>query len=711
MATTHTLLSFDDLEFLLHKKDLTDLYGERCGTLNLVINPYDLFLPDELDDDWCNDPFNCCFTDVYASIGTEYSYIDPPELIYKEHCATNGSWPDGTPCTPILPPFNITGTHHYYATKPGEVVSGILSKLGASWDPSLRSTADVSNNFTFRAESDGPGSSEIVTEEQGVIVQQQPAPAPTALATLATASTGKSVEQEWMTFFSYHTSINWSTVESQGKVLYSQALNPAINPYLDHISKLYSTWSGGIDVRFTVSGSGVFGGKLAALLVPPGVEPIESVSMLQYPHVLFDARQTEPVIFTIPDIRKTLFHTMDDTDTTKLVIMVYNELINPYEGNNEAKTTCSITVETRPSADFSFALLKPPGSLIRHGSVPSDLIPRNSAHWLGNRWWSTISGFSVQPRVFQSNRHFDFNSTTTGWSTPYYVPIEIKLHAETKANNRWFHVIDTDKALVPGLPDGWPDTTIPESVTATNGDFAYATDFYNPATKTVDPTKNTTPFKGTYICGTLSTVTIPEVDNQNYAKKEAQKKSQTMYITTANIGDGNASPQHKISPQKLIVFFDGPESTMDINVTLCPLGFTLVDGQPIGSSSSKVVRIATLPEAITQGGNYPIFYVNKVKIGYFDRQTTECYNSQVLMTSQKLAEGNYNLPPDSLAVYRITDSSSQWFDIGINHDGFSFVGLSDLPSDLEFPLTSTFMGVQLARVKLASKVKSTARTI
>nr|ABP88255.1 capsid [Steller sea lion vesivirus] len=700
MATTHTLLSFDDLEFLLHKKDLTDLYGERCGTLNLVIDPYDLFLPEGTDDDWCDDPFNCCFSDVYASIGTEYSYIDPPELIHEEHCATNGTWPDGTPCEPILPPFNIVGTHHYYATKPGEVVSGILSKLGSSWDPSLQSTANVDTNFTFRAESDGPGGAEIVTEEQGTVVQQQPAPAPAALATLATASTGKSVDQEWMTFFSYHTSINWSTVESQGKVLYSQALNPSINPYLDHISKLYSTWSGGIDVRFTVSGSGVFGGKLAALLVPPGVEPIESVSMLQYPHVLFDARQTEPVIFTIPDIRKTLFHSMDETDTTKLVIMVYNELINPYENNGEARTTCSITVETRPSADFTFALLKPPGSLIKHGSIPSDLIPRDSAHWLGNRWWSTITGFSVQPRVFQANRHFDFDSTTTGWSTPYYIPIEIAIKVTNGANNHWFNVEDTDKALVPGIPDGWPDTTIPGITTPSNGNFAYDADFYKGGSGkyVVDPAKNHTHFKGMYICGTLSTSTDTGGDGQ--------KKSQTMYISTADVSNNAVKPQHKISSTKLVVFYDGPTREQTVHATLSPLGFVVVDDQPIGSISSQVVRIATLPEAFAQGGNYPIFYVNKVKVGYFDKGTTDCYNSQILMTTQRLAEGNYNLPPDSLAVYRITDSSSQWFDIGINRDGFSYVGLSDLPATLQFPLSSTFMGVQLARVKLASKVNT-----
>nr|NP_786889.1 capsid protein [Vesicular exanthema of swine virus] len=548
--------------------------------------------------------------------------------------------------------------------------------------------------------SDGPGSTEIVTEEQGTIVQQQPAPAPTALATLATASTGKSVEQEWMTFFSYHTSINWSTVESQGKVLYSQALNPSINPYLDHISKLYSTWSGGIDVRFTVSGSGVFGGKLAALLVPPGVEPIESVSMLQYPHVLFDARQTEPVIFTIPDIRKTLFHSMDETDTTKLVIMVY-------KNGADTKTTCSITVETRPSADFTFALLKPPGSLIKHGSIPSDLIPRNSAHWLGNRWWSMISGFSVQPRVFQSNRHFDFDSTTTGWSTPYYIPIEITITAKVKGNNHWYHVIAHDKALVPGIPDGWPDTTIPSEVHASNGNFDYAKGFHDDK-EIVNPANNNTHFKGTYICGTLSTIKDPEkAENQS----ESQKKSSTMYVATADLGDNKVKPQHKISSQKLVVYFDGPEKDLTMNATLSPLGYTLVDDQPIGSNSSTVVRIATLPEAFTQGGNYPIFYVNKTNKGYFDKATTDCYNSQILMTSQRLAEGNYSLPPDSLAVYRITDSSSQWFDIGINHDGFSYVGLPDLPADLTFPLTSTFMGVQLARVKLASKVKVTRNSI
>ncbi|AAG42492.1 capsid [Walrus calicivirus] len=703
MATTHTLLSFDDLEFLLHKKDLTDFYGERCGTLNLVINPYDLFLPDELDDDWCDDPFNCCFADVYASIGTEYSYIDPPDLIHDEHCATNGTWPDGTPCEPILPPFVIEGTHHYYATKPGEVVSGILAKLGSTWDPDLQSKVDTGANFVFRAESDGPSNPDVITEEQGTVVQQQPAPAQSALTTLAAASTGKTVDCEWTTFFSYHTAVNWSTTEAQGKILFSQALSPELNPYLRHISSLYSTWSGGIDVRFTVSGSGVFGGKLAALVVPPGVEPVESPSMLQYPHVLFDARQTEPVIFTIPDIRRTLYHTMDDTDTTRLVIMVYNELINPYE-QTDIKSSCSITVETRPSVDFTFSLLKPPGSLLKHGSMPSDLIPTSSRHWMGNRWWTTIDGFVVQPRVFQSNRHFDFDSTTTGWSTPYFIPIEVTVDASE--NKQYLRVIDAEKQLVPGIPDGWPDTTIPERATMTNGKYSYTVQ-PGPEGKGHILKSNETHFKGFYIMGNLTTKTKTTDNGGNDA--ELQQTSVTLFATNAKANKDSLDSNNKISSNSLFLYNADNRATMSktktAHSTMSQLGYVLVDDNPVGSESSKVVRIATLPEAFANGGNFPIFYRNKIQIGYFDRQHTDCWNSQILMTSQKLAENHYSLPPDSFAVYRITDSSSDWFDLGIDRDGFSYVGVSTLP-EFNFPITATFMGVQLAKVKLAFKVKN-----
>ncbi|CAI29269.1 major structural protein precursor [Rabbit vesivirus] len=705
MATTHTLLSFDDLEFLLHKKDLTDLYGERCGTLNLVIDPYDLFLPDGLEDEFCDDPFNCCYCDVYNSIGTEYSYIDPPEFIHEEHCATNGSWPDGTPCEPILPPFVIEGTHHYYATKPGKVVSGILSKLGSAWDPDLQSKVDTSVNFVFRAESDGPSNPDVVTGEQGTVVQQQPAPAQTALTTLAAASTGKTVDCEWTTFFSYHTAVNWSTTEAQGKILFSQALSPELNPYLKHISSLYSTWSGGVDVRFTVSGSGVFGGKLAALIVPPGIEPVESPSMLQYPRVLFDARQTEPVIFTIPDIRKTLYHSMDDTDTTKLVIMVYNELINPYE-QADIKSSCSITVETRPSTDFTFSLLKPPGSLLKHGSVPSDLIPVNSRHWMGNRWWTTIDGFVVQPRVFQSNRHFDFDSTTTGWSTPYFTPIEVTV--KPISGSQYLQVTDAEKQLVPGIPDGWPDTTIPENTIMSNGKYAYTMDQdkENPKIK-----QNDTHFKGFYIMGNLMT----RADNKSTNQEEMQRTSVTLFATNAKMNSNNKlEPSHKISSNSLLLYnADNREVMTKTEVahsTMSQLGYVLVDEKPIGSESSKVVRIATLPEAFANGGNFPVFFRNKIQIGYFDRQHTECWNSQILMTSRRLAENHYSLPPDSLAIYRITDSSSSWFDLGIDHDGFSYVGASTLP-EFNFPLTATFMGVQLAKIKLASKVKIDRTTV
>nr|4PB6_A Chain A, VP1 [Feline calicivirus]4PB6_B Chain B, VP1 [Feline calicivirus]4PB6_C Chain C, VP1 [Feline calicivirus]4PB6_D Chain D, VP1 [Feline calicivirus]4PB6_E Chain E, VP1 [Feline calicivirus]4PB6_F Chain F, VP1 [Feline calicivirus]4PB6_G Chain G, VP1 [Feline calicivirus]4PB6_H Chain H, VP1 [Feline calicivirus]4PB6_I Chain I, VP1 [Feline calicivirus]4PB6_J Chain J, VP1 [Feline calicivirus]4PB6_K Chain K, VP1 [Feline calicivirus]4PB6_L Chain L, VP1 [Feline calicivirus]4PB6_M Chain M, len=535
----------------------------------------------------------------------------------------------------------------------------------------------------------------ITAPEQGTLVGGVIAEPSAQMSAAADMATGKSVDSEWEAFFSFHTSVNWSTSETQGKILFKQALGPLLNPYLTHLAKLYVAWSGSIDVRFSISGSGVFGGKLAAIVVPPGVDPVQSTSMLQYPHVLFDARQVEPVVFTIPDLRSTLYHLMSDTDTTSLVIMIYNDLINPY-ANDANSSGCIVTVETKPGSDFKFHLLKPPGSMLTHGSVPSDLIPKSSSLWIGNRYWTDITDFVIRPFVFQANRHFDFNQETAGWSTPRFRPITVTI--SQKGGEKLGIGIATD-FIVPGIPDGWPDTTIPSKLTPA-GDYAVTTsngtDITTPREyDSANEIVNNTNFKSMYICGALQ---------RAWGDK---KISNTAFITTATVEGNNLEPSNVINPTKIAVFQDNHvnRDVQTSDVTLALLGYTGIGEEAIGADRDKVVRISVLPETGARGGNHPIFYKNTVKLGYVIR-SIDVFNSQILHTSRQLSLNNYLLPPDSFAVYRIIDANGSWFDIGIDSDGFSFVGVSNI-GKLEFPLSASYMGIQLAKIRLASNIRST----
>nr|AAF86354.1 capsid protein [Feline calicivirus] len=634
---------------------------------------------------FCDNPLMCCYPELLPEFGTVWDCSQSPLEIYLESILGDDEWSSTYDAIdPVVPPMHWDEVGKIFQPHPGVLMHHLITEVAKGWDPNLP---------VFRLEADGDGS--ITTPDQGTPVGGVIAEPSAQMSTAADMATGKSVDSEWEEFFSFHTSVNWSTSETQGKILFKQSLGPLLNPYLTHLAKLYVAWSGSVDVRFSISGSGVFGGKLAAIVVPPGVDPVQSTSMLQYPHVLFDARQVDPVIFTIPDLRSTLYHLMSDTDTTSLVIMVYNDLINPY-ANDANSSGCIVTVETKPGADFKFHLLKPPGSMLTHGSVPSDLIPKSSSLWVGNRYWSDITDFVIRPFVFQANRHFDFNQETAGWSTPRFRPITITISVKDSA--KLGTGIATD-FIVPGIPDGWPDTTIPEKLTPV-GDYAITGPSGNDIITAVDydsagSIRNDTNFRGMYICGSLQ---------RAWGDK---KISNTAFITTGTVKDNKLIPSNVIDQTKIAVFQDthANQEVQTSDDTLALLGYTGIGEEAIGADRDRVVRISVLPEAGARGGNHPIFYKNSIKLGYVLR-SIDVFNSQILHTSRQLSLNHYLLSPDSFAVYRITDSNGSWFDIGIDSEGFSFVGVSNI-GKLEFPLTASYMGIQLAKIRLASNIRST----
>lgn len=644
----------------------------------LVINPNEF-----LSVGFCDNPLMCCYPELLPEFGTVWDCDQSPLQIYLESILGDDEWSSTYEAIdPVVPPMHWDSAGKIFQPHPGVLMHNLISKVAKGWDPNLP---------LFRVEADD-GS--ITTPEQGTPVGGVIAEPSAQMSTAADMASGKSVDSEWEAFFSFHTSVNWSTTETQGKILFKQTLGPLLNPYLEHLSQLYVAWSGSIEVRFSISGSGVFGGKLAAIVVPPGVEPVQSTSMLQYPHVLFDARQVDPVIFTIPDLRNSLYHLMSDTDTTSLVIMVYNDLINPYA--NEANSSgCIVTVETKPGPDFKFHLLKPPGSMLTHGSVPSDLIPKSSSLWIGNRHWTDITDFVIRPFVFQANRHFDFNQETAGWSTPRFRPMTVTISQDKGA--KLGTGIATDY-IVPGIPDGWPDTTIPEKLTPA-GDYAI-TDSNNADIATAASyeaaiaIKNNTNFRGMYICGSLQ---------RAWGDK---KISNTAFITVGEVKGNDIEPSNVISQTKIAIFQDNHvnDEVQTSDITYALLGYTGIGEEAIGAVRERVARISILPETGARGGNHPIFYKNLMKLGYVIK-SIDVFNSQILHTSRQLSLNNYLLPPDSFAVYRIIDSNGSWFDIGIDHDGFSFVGVSSLPK-LEFPLSASYMGIQLAKIRLASNIRS-----
>ncbi|AFY07855.1 ORF2 protein [Mink calicivirus] len=669
------------------RKAYSKALGRRFGWKSCPLGTLDFFYDEETA--CCDDPFHCCHEEVMDDICYELFYLDtdPDEACFLHSVSNFIPWESGW-TFPAAPPFNLMGGF-FLATKPGVVIQRCLEKVA------LPGVLHFSTRFTpfythedvvFRAESAAAGNPEITTEEQGSVVATGPQPSASGMTTLASAATGTQ-EAEWKLFFAYHTSMNWSTRDGSGKVLFSQALSPKLNPYLKFLSQIYSAWAGSIDVRFTVSGSGVFGGKLAAVVVPPGVDASGGTSLLQFPHVLFDARQTEPVIFNIPDIRKILWHGMEDQDTSTLVIIVYNELINPYHSGADA-TDCTITVETRPGADFSFNLMKPPTRILKTGKEPSDLIPKSSLLWEGNRLAGTIVTFAINPTIGQANRHFDSNKSTYGWSSPKHGDIICQVTGQN--NKRVFAVTTGDSAmLVPGVPDGWPDYTAQAEWSVPTTDLASYDNFaYGQVSACMQYTHQN---QGSGRIADHSVIGVGTLDNERT----------------------RVTPSNKIWANTLVLVY--PKGiTQNTKFKLRPMMTIRADanGRPIGDSLNRVCYYDKLPTATTLNGNYPLYYVSYFMSNY-GNNGIQVYNSQILTTSANFAQSNYNIGPDSFAVYRIKDSTGRWFDVGISADGFSYVGSFVLNfSALSAPYTASYMGIQSNSNPLAHNVDAgQSRTI
>nr|ACV95479.1 capsid protein precursor [Calicivirus isolate Geel 2008/Belgium] len=664
------------------ERNLASYYStDFCPRINLE----DFFLDPE-DFDFCDHPFECCFPDYLDSLGTEeYIYEgDEPYIVLKHQLESSTFWEDGSFTYPILPPFK-TSSVSYFMPKAGEVLHRCLMAVAKGMDPSLQ-VADRTAPTLFRAESGDASSAspDITGEEQGVVVATGTQPSAPAMATLATAATG-TMPEEWKTFFSYYTTVNWSTTDETGKVLFVQGLSPRMNPFLDHLAKMYTGWSGSMELRFTISGSGVFGGKVAAVMVPPGIGTEGGTSLLQFPHVLVDARQTEPVIFNIPDIRTVLWHDMHDTTTAHLVILVYNDLLNPYQSVGQG-TSCTITVETRGGQDFEFHLLKPPSRKMIFGADPSKLIPKKSMFWEGNRLPGKFLSFTIKPIIFQANRHFDCKRQTFGWSTPEHRGVALNVKQEnldkqaSATKDIGIHSVFGLSTIKSSIPDGWPD------------------------------------YYGSRIVTQNTVETFGNVDNAmlgTVVPYNVRGKLDWKHLPECAFANGTATNSTIVCGKNLTGnFYVVGNFTQNGNIIVSPAFWTSRNGDNmmIGEDEDMVKRIDVLPQAQTTGGNYPLSYITEFPCAYLS--APRVMNSQLLWTSRMLAQDVYDIGPEALAVFKIKDSAGNWFDIGISSEGFSFVGASQLPfSNLQFPLEASYVGMASAYNKLQHNIAGTSTVL
>lgn len=211
-----------------------------------------------------------------------------------------------------------------------------------------------------------------------------------------------------------------SPKNAPGEILVNLELGPNLNPYLEHLSRMYNAYAGGIEVEIILAGNAFTAGKILIAAVPPNF-PVESVSAsqaTQFPHAIVDVRTLEPVRLPLPDVRSNFFHyTTKDEPKMRLVIWLYTPLRT--NGSGDDSFTVSGRLLTRPSMDFQFSFLVPPTVETKTVlfTVPG-LTPQEMSN---SRWPAQITGMVVrgnEPQVVQfQNGRCHTDGTLLGTTT------------------------------------------------------------------------------------------------------------------------------------------------------------------------------------------------------------------------------------------------------------------------------------------------------
>lgn len=580
------------------------------------------------------------------------------------------------------------------------------------------------NEFEFQNnEGDAPAADTTTTADQsGITVAYTPTQAVVGTAgapqgeSLALATLGAGLPNTLPSgvegLFIAAARYSWNTTQPTRQVIGTVTLDPTSNPFLDLLSHMYTGWSGGMLVRIQVSGSGMYGGRVIASVLPPDVEPEKMTNPTAYPYAIVDARVPEPVQLYLPDIRRTAYHLVGVKDNvTKLVLSVSSPLINPFASNTNATSAVEITVYTTPAPDFTFCLMREPTSI---EAKLTDVLGETTLGWMSNRVNGQITTWQTASTARQTWNHYAVDGTTRGWGL--------------------------------GIPGDWVSFSITAYQDATKGVMSRITAWNQLGVHDPEdtwPNPNIHPYVPDF-SSNQSNVTMSRTDMaDNWAKFTAQLYvGQTAYMSgnrTISLGNDAAAVCLKIIHGRL-TGLDGTGTTYTVttNSTLedgdffyyygtAPWGTSSSNYQYIISSKSMLTQRTDAPVTQLQSNSQPAVYapvgqsfllfgapalVDNASASNSAAASTIFYCTQPQHLSVGLRLHGLNLAPDAMAVYRLS-SPYYSFEIGIRPDGYIVTGGAanvTIPADQEYivtfsgytSLTARLLGPTAANTSAAS---------
>nr|BBJ06563.1 polyprotein [Porcine sapovirus] len=482
----------------------------------------------------------------------------------------------------------------------------------------------------------------VQSSTSGPPVLVTPSPPNTgAQAVAAAAATGvlaDNVPPEVKGTFCVAAYYTWNSRAAPNTLIGFMRLGPECNPYTDHISQMFGGWSGSMLIRLSISGSGIFAGKVLGAILPPGVNAEDVGEPGAFPHVILDAKTT--IAFSVPvyDIRNVDYHLRGDTVVSTFGLWVYQPLINPFAAGD---ATAVITIETTPGPDFRFCLLRPPTTVDRTRS-PHDLLPRNLVGALENRFNNPPDALVLVQAAYQVNHHYDVHGTTHGWSTVPLGPPQINIRGvDVNTNGPWHGfrvepVAGTD-IVRPGIPNHWPDSCA--SSTINGGANAYT---------------------GVGAGGLAMQVSHNDVDEGAPLSVKYCVFGGTAQPLAPNIADNNLVVQR----------LNGANLDNNRTDAVTTLSFVVKNADANPDINEKVTPIGNEnPVFGPIGGNLVALWRAPLRCTHRDSQV---YSSQLVETAIICAQGR-SVPDGSMAVFTF-NNRGEVFQVGVCPDGYLRTG-------------------------------------
>ncbi|UYY60390.1 polyprotein [trumpeter swan calicivirus] len=452
--------------------------------------------------------------------------------------------------------------------------------------------------------------------------------------------------------------LTWNTTQPVNTLLGAVSLNPEVNSYLSHLSQMYNAWSGSMYVQIQISGSGMYGGRAIASVLPPGVAPTSVTNPTDYPYAIIDARLVAPLHMLLPDLRNSPYHLVDTPDvTTTIAVYVSAPLINPF--SNEGISAAEITIYTTPAQDFGFMMLKQPSS---RATNYSNLLGTTTANWTGNRTGAIVVSLGLFQNLRFSWNHFTTTGETQGWGTGrFYSQTLWQTNNPTMTNSTCVAVKNIPlratvmENLDPGIVD-WPCFGDTLNSTTVTGRIS------------------------TYGGGALMLGVYGDAVNQNLDFDESQGAIGVLTYGMFTVGGGYGPITTAISGTDIIgtgnfaiKFAAAPTGTANDNYVACVYAgcHNPNNTQVIGT---RALITPGTPTAYPTPGNLLVGF-NSEALGTWPTRSI-ITSGQPTSVSMALFSSGINIPSGYQLVFRLTNPA-QSFELGLRPDGYFQTGGSN----------------------------------